>query len=123
MADYVVIGMFLAGGIGAAAAMMAANRLLSPKRPTPTKLSPYECGEVPIGDARVRFNFRFFIFAILFVVFEVEILFLFPWAVVYKTLVVYPGYTHAIFWEMFIFVFILFVGWIYAFRKGLLKWE
>lgn len=123
MADGIVIGVFLLGGIGAAAAMMFANRLLSPKRPTPTKLSPYECGEIPVGDARVRFNFRFFIFAILFVVFEVEILFLFPWAVVYKNLVLVPGYSKAVFWEMVIFVFILFIGWVYAYRKGLLKWE
>jgi NADH-quinone oxidoreductase subunit A len=123
MADYIVVGFFLAGGIAIAAMMMTANRLFSPKRPTPTKLSPYECGEVPVGDARVRFNFRFFIIAICFVIFEVEVLFLFPWAVVYKSLVVMPTFSHAVFWEMVIFVFILFVGWVYAYRRGLLKWE
>jgi NADH-quinone oxidoreductase subunit A len=123
MADYIVVGVFLVGGIVMAGSMMLANRLLSPKRPTPTKVSPYECGEVPIGDARVRFNFRFFIIAILFVVFEVEILFLFPWAVVYKTLVTMPGFSHAVFWEMVIFVFILSIGWLYAYKRGLLKWE
>ncbi len=111
------------GGLVAPGVMMLMNRMLAPKRPTPTKLMPYECGVTPIGDARVRFPFRFYIFAIFFVVFEIEVLFLFPWAAVYQRVLLEPTMQWSAFWEVVLFVFILMIGWIYAFRRGLLRWE
>ncbi len=118
-----LIGIFLLGGLVAPGVMMLMNRMLAPKRPTPTKLMPYECGVTPIGDARVRFPFRFYIFAIFFVVFEIEVLFLFPWAAVYQRVLLEPTMQWSAFWEVVLFVFILMIGWIYAFRRGLLRWE
>lgn len=121
MNEFAIVAVFLFGGLIAAGALFIIQSLLSPKRPSPTKLSPYECGEVPIGDAQIRFNFRFFIFAVLFVIFEVEAAFLFPWAVNFREF--YPYYGAPMLWEMVLFVGILFIGWFYAYEKGALKWE
>jgi len=121
MADYTVVAVFLFGALAAAGFLFFVQWLISPKHPAPTKLSPYECGEVPIGDAQVRFNFRFYIYAILFVLFEVEAIFFFPWANAFRDLfkiMLWPA-----FWEMVIFLAILFIGWLYAYYKGVLKWQ
>jgi NADH-quinone oxidoreductase subunit A len=91
--------------------------LLRPHRPYPSKLTTYECGETPIGDTRVRFNIRFYIVALIFLIFDVEVVFLFPWATVYKNL----GWFAFI--EMMVFLLILFVGYAYVWRKGDLDWD
>ncbi|RPI26320.1 MAG: NADH-quinone oxidoreductase subunit A [Acidobacteria bacterium] len=92
------------------------GRLLRPFRPHQNKLSPYECGVEPTGDARERFSIRFYVIAILFVIFDVETIFLFPWAVIYGRLALFG------FIEMMIFLGILIVGYFYAWKKGALEW-
>ena len=106
----IVGGVFVAGGLIFA-------WMLRPHRPYPSKLTTYECGETPIGDTRVRFNIRFYIVALIFLIFDVEVVFLFPWATVYKSL----GWFAFI--EMLVFLFILFVGYAYVWRKGDLDWD
>jgi NADH:ubiquinone oxidoreductase subunit 3 (subunit A) len=89
---------------------------IRPKNPDPVKQSVYECGMVPVGDALVRYNVRYYLFALLFVVFDVEAVFLYPWAVAYRQLGVYA------FVEAVIFIGILFVGYAYAWRKRAMEW-
>lgn len=91
--------------------------LLRPKRPYPIKLSPYESGNIPLGEPRYKFSVRFYIIAMLFVVFDIEAVFLYPWAVAYEKIGLYG------FIAMMLFIFILLVGYIYAWKKGALKWE
>jgi len=91
--------------------------LIRPNRPYPSKLTTYECGETPIGDTHVRFNIRFYVIALIFLLFDVEVVFLFPWATVYKDL----GWFAFI--EMIVFLAILFVGYAYVWRKGDLDWD
>jgi NADH-quinone oxidoreductase subunit A len=91
--------------------------LLRPNRPYASKLMTYECGEVPVGDTRVRFNVRFYVVALIFLIFDVEVVFLFPWATVYKNL----GWFAFI--EMMVFLAILLVGYAYVWRKGDLDWD
>lgn len=88
-----------------------------PRRPYPIKLTPYESGNPPIGEPRQRFSVRFYIIAMLFVVFDVEAVFLYPWAVAYDKIGLYG------FVEMVIFIFILIIGYIYAWKKDALTWE
>jgi len=106
----IVGGVFVAGGLLFA-------WLLRPNRPYPGKLTTYECGEVPVGDTRVRFNIRFYVVALIFLIFDVEVVFLFPWAVVYKNL----GWFAFI--EMLVFLGILLTGYAYVWRKGDLDWD
>ena len=91
--------------------------LLRPNRPYPSKLSTYECGEAPVGDTRIRFNIRFYVVALIFLIFDVEVVFLFPWAIVFKNL----GWFAFI--EMVVFLAILFVGYAHVWRKGDLDWD
>ena len=108
---FMIVGVvFVAGGLVFA-------WLLRPNRPYPSKLTTYECGEVPVGDTRARFNIRFYVVALIFLLFDVEVVFLFPWAIVYKEL----GWFAFI--EMLVFLGILFVGYAYVWRKGDLDWD
>lgn len=93
------------------------STLLGTRKPTKTKLMPYECGMEPIGTARGRFSVKFFIIAMLFIIFDIEIIFLYPWAVIFKDLKLFG------FLEMGIFILILFLGLVYVWRKGALEWE
>jgi NADH:ubiquinone oxidoreductase subunit 3 (subunit A) len=93
------------------------SRLIRPDRPNEAKLMTYECGEVPFGNARIQFNNRFYIIGLMFLIFEVEILLLFPWAVVFKEIGWFA------FLAMFVFVFLIFIGFIYELGKGQLKWD
>lgn len=106
----IVGGVFVAGGSIAA-------WLIRPHRPYPSKLTTYECGEQPLGDTRVRFNVRFYVIALIFLIFDVEVVFLFPWALVFSDL----GWFAFI--EMLVFLTILFVGYAYVWRKGDLDWD
>jgi NADH-quinone oxidoreductase subunit A len=106
----IVGGVFVAGGLVFA-------WLLRPNRPYPSKLTTYECGEVPVGDTRARFNIRFYVVALIFLIFDVEVVFLFPWAIVYK------GLGWFAFLEMLVFLAILIVGYAYVWRKGDLEWD
>lgn len=117
LSEYLPILLFLivAGGIGIV--LLVLGNLLGPKRPGSDKLSPYECGFEAFEDARMRFDVRYYLIAILFIVFDLEIAFLFPWAVVFKEL----GAPAII--AMTIFLAILVVGFIYEWKKGALEWE
>ena len=106
----IVGGVFVAGGLIFA-------WLLRPHRPYPSKLTTYECGETPVGDTRIRFNIRFYVVALIFLIFDVEVIFLFPWATVYRTLGWFA------FFEMLTFLAILLVGYAYVWRKGDLEWD
>ncbi len=92
-------------------------RILQARNPHPVKISTYECGELPEGESWIQFNIRFYVVALVFLIFEVEIIFLFPWALVFKDLGLFA------FVEMMIFVFILLVGLAYVWAKGDLDWE
>ena len=92
------------------------QKILSPGRKTPEKLSTYECGENIEGKAWIQFNIRFYVVALIFIIFEVEVVFLFPWAVIYKELGLFA------FIEMVVFIGILVVGLAYVWRKGDLEW-
>ncbi len=93
-----------------------------PKKPNASKLDPYECGMPPIGDPRQRFSVKFFMVAIVFILFDVEAVFLYPWAVLFKDFKG-AGLGYFIFWEMLAFLLILFLGLIYIWKRKVLEWE
>jgi NADH-quinone oxidoreductase subunit A len=96
---------------------LVVGSLFRPRRPYGEKLMPYESGNVPVGEPRQRFSISFYIIAMLFVVFDVEAVFLYPWAVVFDKIGLYA------FVEMLIFIAILFVGYVYAWKKGAFTWD
>jgi NADH-quinone oxidoreductase subunit A len=98
-------------------AIIVLSTLLARRNPTPIKLMPYECGMDPIGSARRRFSVRFFVMGMLFIVFDIELIFLFPWATIYDQLKMFG------FAEMFVFVVVLLLGLVYVWKKGALEWE
>jgi NADH-quinone oxidoreductase subunit A len=107
---FILGAVFVAGGL-------VMSWILRPHKPYPAKQSSYECGEEPIGQAWVRFNVRFYVLALVFLIFEVEIVFLFPWALVYREIGLFA------FLEMAVFLFILWVGYAYVWVKGDLDWD
>jgi NADH-quinone oxidoreductase subunit A len=117
LSDYLPIVIFLAIATGLAIAMVLASFLIARQKPDSEKNSPYECGFEPFGDARSKFDVRFYLVAILFIIFDLEIAFLFPWAITLGDIGVYG------FWSMMVFLGVLTVGFIYEWRKGALDWE
>jgi len=117
LAEYFPILVFLTIATGMAIGLVAAGGILGPRRPNPEKLSPYECGFESFEDARMKFDVRFYLVAILFIIFDLEIAFLFPWAVALETV----GMTGLI--AMGVFLAVLVVGFIYEWKKGALEWE
>ncbi|MGQ9652950.1 MAG: NADH-quinone oxidoreductase subunit A [Thermodesulfobacteriota bacterium] len=115
--DYLPVFIFLAVSVALAALIIILSTLLVKRRPTPQKLMPYECGMDPIGTARKRFSVKFFVIAMLFIIFDIEAVFLYPWAVIFKELRLFGLI------EMAIFVAVLLVGLAYVWRKGALEWE
>ena len=115
--EYLPILIFLAIAIAMSGAMVLATLLIAHQRPDSEKVSPYECGFEPFDDARNKFDVRFYLVAILFIIFDLEVAFLFPWAVSLGEIGVFG------FWSMFIFLVILTVGFVYEWRKGALEWE
>ena len=104
-----------------AAINLGLTHLLGPKRPNRVKLSVYESGVQPIGDARQRFTIRFDLIAMLFIIFDIEVVFLYPWAVIFKKMSQTDGMFILI--EMLVFIGILLLGYIYAWKKGGLTWD
>src|SRR3954467_13429187 len=117
LAEYFPVLLFILVGLGVGVAPMVLGRLLGPNRPDPEKLAPYECGFEAFEDARMKFDVRYYLVAILFILFDLEIAFLFPWAVVL------PDIGFAGFAAMMVFLAILVVGFIYEWKKGALEWE
>ena len=115
--DYLPIIIFLIIALGLSCIFVVINFILSPKKPDPEKLSAYECGFEPFEDSRLEFDVRFYLVAILFIIFDLEIAFLFPWAVSLGSL------GSLGFWSMMIFLFVLTVGFIYEWKKGALDWD
>lgn len=115
--NYLPILVFALIGIGFGIFPVLASMLLAPKRPNLAKSSQYECGFDPIGDARVKFDVRFYLVAILFIVFDLEVAFLFPWAVAFQAMA-WPGVI-----AMGIFLILLLIGFLYEWKKGALEWE
>ena len=112
--DYLPIILFLVIALGLSMAFVAVNYLASPKNPDPEKLSAYECGFEPFNDSRMEFDVRFYLVAILFIIFDLEIAFLFPWAISLG------GIGALGFWSMMFFLGVLTIGFIYEWKKGAL---
>jgi NADH-quinone oxidoreductase subunit A len=117
LAEYlpILLFLFVAGGIGVA--LLGIGAVLGPRSANPTKIAPYECGFEAFEDARMRFDVRYYLIAILFIIFDLEIAFLFPWAVVFK------GLGAVGFVEMIVFLLLLLLGFVYCWKKGALEWE
>ena len=115
--DYLPIIIFLIVALTLSCAFIVLNFILSPKHPDPEKLSAYECGFEPFDDSRMEFDVRFYLVAILFIIFDLEIAFLFPWAISLGGIGVLG------FWSMMLFLGILTIGFIYEWKKGALEWE
>jgi NADH-quinone oxidoreductase subunit A len=117
LGEYLPILLFLFVAVVIAIALLTIGWLLGPKRADAEKLSPYECGFEAFEDARMKFDVRYYLVAILFIIFDLEIAFLFPWAVVFKEI----GLSAII--AMAVFLGILVIGFIYEWKKGALEWE
>jgi NADH-quinone oxidoreductase subunit A len=113
---YVPIFLFILIAVGFAIFTIMFSKLLHPKKFNVVKLEPYECGIEPATDARDRYSVRYYLVAMLFVIFDVETVFMFPWAVIMDRLLLFG------FIEMLVFLFILIVGYVYAWKKGALEW-
>ena len=116
MVQYLPIFIFVAVAVSFPVVTFVASRLLRPFRPNRTKYKPYECGIEPMTEARDRYSVQYYIISVLFVIFDVEMIFLFPWAVRYRELAFFG------FMEMLVFILILVVGYAYAWKKGALEW-
>ena len=117
LADYFPILVFLAIGGGIAVAMVGGSLLAARQKPYAEKLSSYECGFEPFDDARRKFDVKFYLVAILFIIFDLEVAFLFPWAITLGDIGMFG------FFSMIVFLGVLTVGFIYEWRKGALEWE
>ena len=115
--DYFPIVLFLIIALILSSVFIILNFLLSPQKPDPEKLSAYECGFEPFNDSRMEFDIRFYLVAILFIIFDLEIAFLFPWAISLGNLGPLG------FWSMMVFLLILTVGFVYEWKKGALDWD
>ncbi len=117
LANYLPILIFIDIGLFVGVAFIGIGLALAPNRPDEAKLSPYECGFEPFSDARAKFDVRFYLVAILFIIFDLEIAFLFPWAVVLDEVGLFG------FWAMVLFLVVLVVGFIYEWMNGALEWD
>jgi NADH-quinone oxidoreductase subunit A len=117
LAEYLPVLLFLGVAIGLAVVVILIPFVIALNKPDTEKNSAYECGFEPFGDARGQFDVRFYLVSILFIIFDLEIAFLFPWAISLGTI------QHVGFWSMMAFLFVLTIGFIYEWRKGALEWE
>jgi NADH-quinone oxidoreductase subunit A len=115
--EYLPILIFLGIAGIIAGALVAVPLIVAPSKPDPEKLSAYECGFNAFNDARMRFDVRFYLVSILFIIFDLEVAFLFPWAITLRQNGIYA------FWSMMVFLGVLTVGFIYEWKKGALEWE
>jgi NADH-quinone oxidoreductase subunit A len=115
--EYLPILLFFGIAAGLGLALMLMPFVFAPSKPDPEKLSAYECGFPAFDDARMKFDVRFYLVSILFIIFDLEVAFLFPWAVAFKEVGAFG------FWSMMVFLGVLTVGFIYEWRKGALEWD
>ena len=115
--DYLPIAVLLVLSTGFAGSIVVVGHLFGPRRPSARKLAPYESGMKPIGPGTRRMPVRFYLIAVLFILFDIEVVFFLPWAVVFRQLGVFGLI------EMFIFILILLIGYVYAWKKGALEWD
>lgn len=115
--DYLPIAILLIFAIGLAVLVIVLGHAFGPRRPTARKMQPYESGMIPIGPGTRRMPVRFYLVAVLFILFDIEVVFFLPWAIVFRKLGLFALA------EMMVFVFILLVGYVYAWKKGALVWE
>ena len=121
--NYFPILVFILVGVVFGVAPILLGWLVAPNRPDSEKLSPYECGFEAFEDARMKFDVRYYLIAIIFILFDLEIAFLFPWATIFKEIVQTESVKLFGFFEMLVFIAILVVGYVYAWAKGALEWE
>ena len=114
----ILIVLFLVAGFVFVSLIL--SHFIGPKIPNPVKMMPYESGVDPVGETRIRFSIRFFLIALLFIIFDIEIIFLYPWAVVFRNFLSAGPF---IFFEMVVFLAILVFGFVYVWRNGALEWE
>jgi NADH-quinone oxidoreductase subunit A len=120
--DYLPILLLLLIAVGFAGTNLVISHLIGPRKPSLSKLSVYESGVQPIGNTRHRFTIRFDLIAMLFIIFDIEVVFLYPWAMVFKKFSAEPGGSFILV-EMLAFIGILFLGYLYAWKKGGLTWD
>jgi len=126
MVNYVPVLIILIIAIGMAAIIIILSRFAAKNRPTREKLMPYECGVEPVGTARERQSVKFYLVAMVFLLFDIEAVFLVPWAAVFRGVVQSGPYQHlryVFYGEMMVFMVVLFVGLVYVWRKGILEWN
>jgi NADH-quinone oxidoreductase subunit A len=117
ISDYLPLVVFIVLAALVSGALLIASFLVAFKSPDPEKLSPYECGFDPFDDARMRFDARFYLVSLLFIIFDLEVAFLFPWSIVFHDLGLFG------FWSMMIFLAVLTIGFVYEWKKGALEWD
>jgi len=124
MKEYIPILIVFIFVAGFAVTNIVLSHVVGKRKNTRAKLMPYECGMDPVGSAHQRFSVKFYLIAMLFILFDIEAVFLLPWAVVFKTLGQIPSIGKAfVFFEMMIFIAVLLVGYIYVWKKGLFEWN
>jgi NADH-quinone oxidoreductase subunit A len=121
--NYFPVLVFILVGLAVGIAPLLLGRILAPHRPDSAKLSPYECGFEAFEDARMKFDVRYYLIAIIFILFDLEDAFLFPWASIFKEIVATDAVKFFGFVEMLVFLAILVIGYVYAWAKGALDWE
>ena len=117
MSEYIAVILMLVLAGGVSAAIIVLSLLIGPKKQFDDKMEPFECGESPIASPKLRFSVKFYLVALFFVIFDIEAVFLYPWAVIFKDLGMFG------FVEMMLFIVILAVGLLYVWRRGALEWE
>ena len=122
ISDYIPLLILLVVAVILAGTLVGLSWILGPKKPSAAKLAPYECGVTPVGSARERFPVKFYLIAMLFIVFDIETVFLYPWAVTFTRWNTHALQVFSLF-EMIVFIIILFVGYIYVWKKGAFEWE
>ncbi len=121
--NYIPLLMQIVAAVGLAGVMVTASWFIGKHRNTKVKLEAYECGMVAQGDARGRFTVRFYMVAMLFILFDVEAVFMLPWAVIYRQLPAITGSRYFGFWEMLVYIGFVLVGFFYIWKKGILDWS
>jgi len=117
LSNYIPLALMMVIAAGFGVLMVNLSKWVGPKRPNYQKLTTYESGMIPIGSTRERVSIKYFVVGMLFIIFDIELVFLYPWAVVFDKLGAFA------LWEMFIFIALLFVGYIYILKKGAFEWD